>query len=475
MSELLRTAARRSPAVDAELVRRFDRAAPRYTSYPTALEFHEGVGESDYRERLAAADARAPAAPLALYVHIPFCERLCTFCACHFIATPHREVATAYVADLERELELLAGALPRRRTLAQLQWGGGTPTYLPPAELERLHAAIARQFTFAPGAEVAIEVDPRFTTRAHLASLARLGFNRLSMGVQDFTPAVQEAIGRRQTFAETRDLVLAARALGFGGGLNFDLVYGLPHQDEESFDTNLDRLLELAPDRVALYSFAWVPWARPHQKRIDPETLPAGEEKLALFLAARERLLEAGYEAVGIDHFARPDDELARAARAGRLDRNFMGYSAEPPAASVAVGVTGIGELDGAYFQNERRLSDWRDAIAAGKLPVRRGYLLDADDRIRQHVIGRLLCDFEVDKTEVARRFAIDFDEYFSDSLATLADWNRASGGGLVADHPDRLTVAPTGRPFVRSLCTAFDRHLAARTAGGRPAFSRAI
>ncbi len=458
----------RASRIDPELVRRFDRSGPRYTSYPTAVEFHDGVGAADYLEHLARADERASEGGLGLYVHIPFCERLCTFCACHFIATPHREVARAYLDDLRREAELLAERLPRRRALAQMQWGGGTPTYLSPAELELLFASIAERFELEPGAELAIEVDPRVTSREQLATLSGLGFNRLSMGVQDFTPAVQEAIGRRQTFEETRALVDAARELGFVAGINFDLIYGLPLQDEASFEENLDRLLELRPDRVALYSFAYVPWARPHQRRISATTLPATEVKLALYVAARERLLGSGYESIGIDHFALPDDQLAAAARERRLDRTFMGYTATPARALVALGVSGIGEVAGAYFQNERRLSSYSTALDAGRLPIQRGVLLDDDDRLRQYVIRQLMCNFAVDKEEVRRRFAVDFDRYFELPLARLA-------ADLVADDGHTLRVTEAGRIFVRNVCMAFDRYLDARQAAGRPVYSRTI
>jgi oxygen-independent coproporphyrinogen-3 oxidase len=458
--------------VDPELLRRFDRSGPRYTSYPTAVEFHEGVGDADYLKQLDATAAGAT----SLYVHIPFCERLCTFCACHFIATPHRHVAATYLDYLRRETELLAERLPHQRRLSRMQWGGGTPTYLSPAELERLYASIAARFEFAADAELAIEVDPRVTTRQHLATLCGLGFNRLSMGVQDFTPAVQEAIGRRQTFEETRVLVDAARDMGFAEGINFDLVYGLPLQDEASFESNLDRLLELRPDRVALYSFAYVPWVRPHQRRIDAALLPPSELKLTLYLAAFDRLLDAGYAAIGMDHFALPDDELARAARESRLERNFMGYSATPAAETIALGVSGIGEFDGAFFQNERKLSRYYAALDAGRLPIERGYLLDDDDRLRQFVIRQLMCSFAVDKDVVERRFGIDFDRYFEVPLARLSAWSEdGCGPMLIVEEGRTLRVTEPGRVFVRNVCMAFDRYLEARQATGKPAYSRTV
>ncbi len=457
---------------DPQTVARFDRPGPRYTSYPTAVEFHAGVGEHEYRERLGAADRDHAGEPLSLYVHIPFCAKHCSYCGCHVIATPHREIAVEYLDYLGRELELVASLLPRRRKLIQLHWGGGTPTYLEPAELARLFALVTRHFELLPDAERAIEVDPRVTTPAHLAVLAGLGFNRLSFGVQDFTPAVQEAIARGQTFAQTKTLMETARRLGFADGINFDLVYGLPLQTEESFRQSLDQVIELRPDRLAIYSFAFVPWIRPNQKRIEEGALPLGEVKMALYFAALEKLLAVGYEPIGMDHFALPGDELARAARAGRLDRNFMGYTVKPSNAMIAFGVSGIGEVAGGFFANEKKLSRYYAALDAGKLPIERGYLLDADDRIRQYVIRQLMCNFKVEKAEVATRFGIDFDTYFASALAALAE---AREEGFVEVGAQELTVTPAGRLFVRNVCMAFDRYLEAKRLAARPVFSRTV
>jgi oxygen-independent coproporphyrinogen-3 oxidase len=458
--------------VDPELVRRFDRPGPRYTSYPTAVEFHEGVGAETYAEHLARADAAGADAPLSLYVHIPFCRKHCSYCGCHVIATPRHEVARTYLDYVRRELELVAAALPQRRELVQMHWGGGTPTYLEPDELEELFAHVTAQFRLAPGAEVAIEVDPRVTRREQLETLARLGFNRLSMGVQDFTPVVQEAIGRGQTFEETRELVEAARAVGFHEGINLDLVYGLPFQTEASFGENLDRLIELQPDRLAVYSFAYVPWIRPNQKRIDATALPARESKLGLYLAALTRLVDAGYQPIGMDHFALPSDELARAAQEGRLDRNFMGYTVKPSSTMIAFGVSGIGEVAGGFFQNQKKLSRYYEAIDAGRTPIERGYRLDDDDRVRQWVIRQLMCNFTLDKRDVERRFDVEFDAYFAESLASL-DEERAAG--FIAESAERLDVTDAGRFFVRNVCMAFDRYLAEKRRGERPVFSRTV
>jgi oxygen-independent coproporphyrinogen-3 oxidase len=458
-------------AIDLETLRRFDRPGPRYTSYPTAVEFDESVDAETYRRHLAEVDRADPDSPVSLYVHIPFCRKRCSFCACHVIATPHQEVAEPYLEALEREMRAVAGELPRRRRVAQMHWGGGTPTYLSPAQIEGLVGAVRRLFSFESGAEIAIEVDPRVTTRAHLETLAGLGFNRLSVGLQDPSPAVQEAIGRGQSWEETESLIHHARRIGFSDGINVDLIYGLPRQEVETFAESLDRLIELRPDRLAIYSFAYVPWLKPNQRRLDPGDLPGPARKLELYQTALNRLLAAGYEPIGMDHFALPGDQLAVAAREGRLERNFMGYTVKPVSTSIGFGVSAIGDLASGYFQNCKKLSTYYAAIDAGRLPVERGRLLDDDDRLRRQVIMDLMCSFRVDKASLSRRFGIDFDRYFADSLVDLGELEEA---GLIHDRGDRLEIPPEGRLFVRNAAMAFDRYLAAKAAEG-PTFSRTV
>jgi oxygen-independent coproporphyrinogen-3 oxidase len=434
------------------------------------VEFAEDVGVAEYRGRLALSNARADA-PLSLYAHLPFCEHRCLFCGCHVVITPHLPVASQYLEYLKREIDLLAAELPDRRTVAQMHWGGGTPTYYSPAQLRDLFGHVTKHFRFVDGAEIALEVDPRVTTREHLETLAELGFNRLSMGVQDLTPEVQRAISRNQTYEQTAELIRTARELGFDEGINVDLIYGLPLQEPATFAANLDGILELRPDRVAVYSFAYVPWIRGHQKKLDPETLPSPEVKLELYLLAMERFLGAGYEPIGMDHFALPSDELAVAAAEGRLHRNFMGYTVMPASDMVAVGISGIGEVQRGFFQNEKKLSTYYEALDAGRLPVARGYLLDEDDAIRQHVIQQIMCNFRVAKRDVAARFGVDFDAYFADSLDRLGEEIEA---GFVVDGVDELRVTREGRLFVRNICMAFDRYLAAKREE-KPVFSRTI
>lgn len=455
----------------ASLLRQYDRPGPRYTSYPTAVEFNASFDDAAYRKRLKAAGS-VPEQPLSLYVHLPFCESRCSYCGCMVIITQKREVAVRYLDYLEREIEMLAQALGRRRRVIQLHWGGGTPTYLTVAQIRRLDATVQRCFEVDPDAEKAIEIDPRVTTREQLVLLRSLGFNRLSMGVQDFTPAVQEAIGRRQTHTLTRDLYEFARSVGFDS-INVDLIYGLPRQALDTFRHTLDAVVALRPDRIAVYSYAHVPWLRPHQRTIDESTLPGTELKFELFGAAIETFLGAGYAPIGMDHFALPGDELAQAAASRRLHRNFMGYTTRPAADMFGVGVSAIGDVQGAFAQNAKKLPAYYEAIDAGRFPIERGYGLDADDLIRRHVITQLMCNFHVDRAAVGARFGVEFDNYFKVELAELAGPGGAAEDGFLTITPEAIDVTVNGRLFVRNICMAFDRYLPAHA--GRRVFSQTI
>ena len=456
--------------IDTQTLKKFDRPGPRYTSYPTAVEFTGEVGAEVYGRHLEAANAR-PDEPLSLYMHLPFCEARCAFCACNVVITPHMHIADRYLDYLEKEVRLVADRLPDRRAVAQMHWGGGTPTYYPPDQLERVFRCVDDLFGFEPDAEIGIEVNPHVTTTAQLDRLASIGFNRLSLGVQDTTPEVQEAITRFQSLEETRDVLEYARSIGFSEGVNVDLVYGLPRQRLETFEENLRSVIDLRPDRVALYSFAYVPWIQGHQKLIDTETLPDAELKFELYRTAISLFLEAGYEPIGMDHFALPTDELVIAAGERRLNRNFMGYTVTQAPDMVAFGVSGIGYVADAFFQTEKKLSRYYAALDADTLPVHRGYVLDADDRIRQHVIKQLMCNFHVEKQQVTDRFGIDFDDYFSDSLSRLDELRDA---GFVKLTGGAVSVTPGGRAFVRNVCMAFDRHLQ-ESAPSERTFSRTV
>lgn len=457
-------------AASPELLRRYDRPGPRYTSYPTAVEFAPTFDAAAYEQRLEAA-AAARDEPLSLYAHLPFCEERCAFCGCMVVITKKREVAAHYLDYLLRELDLLAQRLGGRRRLLQLHWGGGTPTYLAPAQIERLFARVTRHFDLEPGAEVAIEVDPRVTSVEHLRTLRQLGFNRLSMGIQDFAPDVQRAVNRIQGEAETRALYEEALRLGFAS-INVDLIYGLPLQTLESFGRTLASVVAMRPHRVAVYSYAHVPWIRGHQQRIATLERPGPELKLALIALALERLCKAGYLAIGMDHFALPEDELALAQQKGTLHRNFMGYTTKRAPDMLGVGVSAIGDVRGAFVQNLKKLTPYYAAIDAGRFPVERGFATDADDRLRRHVITELMCNFRLDVREAERRFGVRFADYFRTELLELRAGPVADG--LLRMGEAALEITPLGRLLVRNVCMVFDRYLRGRGAE-KPVFSRTI
>jgi len=475
--KLLQAGAATDPIMSAapattELLARYDRPGPRYTSYPTALEFRADFGEAEQARRLAAANRED--SPLSLYAHLPFCEERCLYCGCNVVITKHRDVAARYLDALLREVELLAAQLPDRRRVAQLHWGGGTPTYFPPADLERLFRAFERHFTFTDDAEIAIEVDPRVTTDQQLATLRRLGFQRLSFGVQDFDPKVQETVRRVQSYERTRALVDRARVEGFRS-INVDLIYGLPHQSTTGFGRTLEQVLELRPERVAVYSFAYVPWIKPHMKMLPAHALPRAADKLALFGLAVDAFVGAGYRQIGMDHFAAPGDELARAVDERRLHRNFMGYTVQAATDMLGLGITAISDVQGAFVQNARKLPDYHAAIEAGRLPLERGIALDRDDLIRRDVITRLMCNFHLDVREVERRHGIVFSEYFAESLLELTGPDSPAAHGLLELGEGALDVTTRGRLFVRNVCMAFDRYLPRHVAATRPSFSRTV
>jgi len=437
------------------------------------VEFHDGVNEAAYRERLARANAD-PEQPLSLYAHLPFCAARCAYCACNVVITTHTDVEQRYLDYLEREIDLLAAALPDRRTVSQMHWGGGTPTYHSPDNLERIFRRITRAFSFTPDAEIGIEIDPRVTTVDHLTRLRALGFTRLSLGVQDFAPDVQQAVQRIQSYELTRDIMNTGRALGFSS-INVDLIYGLPYQTTDGFQRTLDQVLTLRPDRVAVYSFAFVPWIKAHMKHLPESSLPAADVKLGLLAETIDAFVGAGYQHIGMDHFALPDDELARAIDRRSLHRNFMGYTVQSARDMVALGVSGIGDVQHAFVQNTKKLSEYYSALDAGRFPIERGYALDRDDVIRRHVITELMCNAHLSMRDVEQRFDIDFAEYFAAELGELTGANSPATDGLVDVSDDAIAVTPAGRLFIRNVCMVFDRYLRARTAGPKPVFSRTV
>jgi oxygen-independent coproporphyrinogen-3 oxidase len=453
-----------------ELIQKYDRPGPRYTSYPTAPEWTEAFGPSQFSETLERADGEK--GPLSIYVHIPFCREMCRFCGCNVVATHDRSRADDYLDVLEREVALVAERIPHRRTVTQLHWGGGTPTFLDEKQLARCHEIIARHFEFAPDAEKAIEIDPAITTRSQVDRLAALGFNRISMGVQDFDPRVQETVGRIQGEKETADLVQAARDNGFKG-VNLDLIYGLPHQTPDTWKRTLDRILRIHPDRLAVFGFAYVPWAKPHQRLLPESALPKTAQRVELFLAAVEAFTGAGYRLIGLDHFALEADELARAQDEGALTRNFQGYTVRPADDTVAFGMTSISDISGAYAQNAHRLKDWAEMVTGGTLPVARGTRVTADDVMRRFVINRVMCLLRLDLGEVASRFGgaarAEIEASMRPGLGELVS------DGLVTFDGEVLRVTPLGQLLVRNVAMMFDAYLPRRAGEKSPTFSRTV
>lgn len=451
------------------LIKKYDRPGPRYTSYPTAPEWTE-LGPARYEEHLARADAQG--GPLSIYVHLPFCREMCRFCGCNVIATHDRNRPDAYLDVLEKEVELVAKRLPHRREVSQLHWGGGTPTFLDEKQIERCHGILAKHFAFAKDAEKSIEIDPAITTKSQIDLLAKLGFNRISMGVQDFDAKVQETVQRIQGVKETADLVQAARDAGFKG-VNLDLIYGLPFQTVDTWKRTLDQILGIHPDRMAAFGFAYVPWAKPHQRLLPESELPKTELRVQLFLQAVEAFTSAGYRLIGLDHFALETDELAHAQDGGYLFRNFQGYTVRPAEDTVAFGMTSISDIGGAYAQNAHKLKDWQAKVLAGELPVDRGAAMTADDVLRRFVINRVMCLLRLDLREVAQKFGAQARADIEASLQHGVEELEADG--LVTFDGDVLKVQPLGQLLVRNVAMLFDAYLPKHAHDKKPTFSRTV
>lgn len=454
--------------IDPILIRKYDTAGPRYTSYPTADRFVEAFGEADLRQWLDKRNIGGITQPLSVYVHLPFCKTLCYYCACNKVITRDPGASADYIKYLDREVALVGRHLGPERRLAELHWGGGTPTFLSRAEMSTLMASLDRQFVRAPGCECSIEVDPRQTEQGTMAFLADLGFSRASFGVQDFDPEVQKAVHRVQSFELTRRVMAEARASGFRS-VNLDLIYGLPKQTLDSFNRTLDQVVALDPDRVALYSYAHLPKLFPPQRRIADHAIPSAELKLQLMTLAIGRLTRAGYLYIGMDHFARPEDDLAVAQAQGRLRRSFQGYSTHP-GDLIGLGASAIGRIGPTYYQNHKRLEDYYAALEQGRMPVARGIELSQDDLVRAALIQALTCHFRVSIESIELAHLIDFAQYFA---AELDDLRRLEAEGLVELTPDWIVVTPKGRLLVRVICMVFDRYVRNRAA--RASYSKVI
>ena len=441
---------------DRRLIASLPANGPRYTSYPTADRFHDAFRQPEYQNTLRDTLAGQPEKPLSLYLHIPFCNTICYYCGCNKIITKDKTRADEYLNYLEKEMALLAPHLGGRHPLAQLHFGGGTPTFLSDDQLERVFAMIREHFQLLDDGEYSIEIDPRKVGTATIGHLGRLGFNRMSVGIQDFDPKVQAAVNRIQSVEETREVIEAARGCGFKS-VSVDLIYGLPHQTLSSIETTFDTVLSLAPDRLALYHYAHLPHIFKPQRRIDTNAVPSSEEKLDILQYAVRRLDAEGYVFIGMDHFAKPDDELAIALKEGRLQRNFQGYSTYADCDLVAVGVSAIGKVGDTYSQNERDIEKYYAALDAGQLPVMRGYHLDRDDLLRRNIIQDLMCRFALDFADYAAETEVPFARYFA---AELADLQQLAQLGLLKISDNRIEVSAKGRFLIRNIAMVFDRYL---------------
>jgi oxygen-independent coproporphyrinogen-3 oxidase len=449
---------------DQQLIEKYNYSGPRYTSYPTALEFSEAFAERQFQE----ACAKYPERALSLYVHIPFCHKLCYYCGCNKVITRHQHKADIYLDYLEREIELQAGRF-KQRQVSQMHWGGGTPTYLDAAQLKRLTSLLYQHFDFADAAEISIEVDPREIELSTIDLLAELGFNRLSLGVQDFNKQVQQAVNREQDEAFIFALVERARAVGFGS-VNIDLIYGLPYQTRDSFKQTLQRVIELNPDRLSVFNYAHLPSRFAAQRKIDETKMPTSEQRLGILRDSIEFLSQHAYQFIGMDHFAKPEDELAIAQRKGQLHRNFQGYTTQGEADLLGLGVSSISMLGDAYSQNQKELKSYYAQIDSLGHAQWKGIALNQDDLIRRELIKRLICNFQLNFGDLEQLFGIDFQSYFAEDLQLLQPFVE---DGLVELSEQGIQVSNKGRLLIRNICMCFDVYF--RNQARRQQFSRVI
>ena len=454
--------------IDKNTLQKYDIAGPRYTSYPTAPQWSEAVNEAVYIEALKAFGRNDKT--LSLYIHIPFCEQLCYFCACNkVIRTREDKVGDEFLDHLFKEIDRVAGFFERRKLIRQLHWGGGTPTYLSEDQMQRLFSKIRSLFDIDLKEEIAIEIDPRTVTHNKLKVLRQLGFNRISMGVQDFDEKVMDDINRIQPYAQVSLVDQWCRELQFES-VNYDLVYGLPYQTRDTFKKTVDLVMGLRPDRIALYSFAYVPWLSKPQNKFNLEAIALHDEKLDIFIQSRENLLAHGYQAIAMDHFALKTDAMAKAFNEGKLHRNFMGYTLKPADEFIGLGPSAIGFLEKTYVQNTKVLPEYYASITAGRLPIERGKQLSPDDQIRQWVINSLMCQFKLDKQLFFDTFGYEFEDYFFEEGRHLHD---CIDDGLIKENSQRIQVTDMGKIFIRNVCMGFDYYL--RQKNGHQRFSRTI
>ena len=456
---------------DIGLIRRYDQSGPRYTSYPTAAQFHDGISETDYVRWARHSNEDPIPRPLSIYIHIPFCDTVCFYCACNKVVTKNHSRATEYLDHLYREIAMQGKLFDRDRVVEQLHWGGGTPTFLETGQMRALMEKIGQHFTLAANdsGEFSIEIDPRSADYAKLKALRQAGFNRVSFGVQDLDPRVQKAVNRVQSEEQTREVAMAARQLGYSS-INVDLMYGLPFQSAQSFEETLRHVVGIDPDRLAVYNYAHLPQRFKPQRRIDEADLPSADEKLDILQRTIEFLSDSGYVYIGMDHFAKPDDELAVAQRNGTLQRNFQGYSTHADCDLVSMGVSAISKVCDNFSQNVRDLETYYHLIDAGRLPIDRGFEVTQDDLLRRDIIMHIMCNFFLDIPAVENKWRLGFSEKFS---AEIADLRQMQTDGLLKLDEKSLEVLPAGRLLVRNICMVFDHYL--KGGGQNNRFSKVI
>lgn len=454
--------------IDKETILRFDKPGPRYTSYPTAPEWSDAIKAATYEEKLRQFGKSDKT--LSLYIHIPFCESLCYFCGCTMnVRKDEERYGDEYLDHLQKEIKFVSKQIGRKPLVRQLHWGGGTPSFLSEAQMTRLYGMVDEHFAIDKTGEIAIEVDPRRVTKSKVETLRKLGFNRISIGLQDFDEQVQEHVNRIQPFAMVRDFNTWCREVKFES-INFDLIYGLPYQTPASFAKTMEQVLSLRPDRVALYSFAYVPWLKKHQSKLDPAKLPTTDQKLEIFLNARDSFLKNGYESIAMDHFSLKTDELSKAFYQGTLHRNFMGYTVKPADEYIGMGTSAIGFLEKTFFQNYKTIPEYYRFLKQNELPIERGKGLSMDDEIRQWVISSLMCQFRLDKDVFAKKFKMDFDDYFMEEQVHIS---QSVTDGLLSLNDRILTVTDLGKIFVRNVCMGFDWYLRQKNSHKR--FSKTV
>ena len=458
-----------SKSIDFDVLKRFNQQGPRYTSYPTAPMFTTDFTADDFRNEVVATNEDNDR-PLSLYLHFPFCAKLCYFCGCTMRVTHDRKLISQYNDYIKRELDIIAPLVSRNRKVLQMHWGGGTPSYLLPEEIREIGDYIKERFTFDQDIEASVEIDPRNMVRDHIEAFADAGFNRTSFGVQDFNLQVQQAINRVQSEEITRQVVIWAREFGFQS-INLDLIYGLPYQTLDTFAETVDKVVDISPERIAVFNYAHVPWLKKHQAVMNQDAMPSPDQRLAILEMTSKKLADAGYEYIGMDHFAKPTDELAIAQKEGTLYRNFQGYSTKAGADLYAFGMSAISQFENIYAQNNKDFKEYYAAVDAGRPATRVGYRMTADDHIRKEVIMQLMCDLELDKRQIEKKFGINFEEYFRHDIPKL---DQFIGEGLLTNDADKIRVLGSGILIIRNIAMCFDAYLEEmmRT---RPVFSKTV